>query len=464
MKVAVLGAGLAGLSAGYKLAESGVDIEVIEAEDRVGGMAVSFTDGEFTYDLGPHRFHSTDDKVNDHLKELMGDGLVNKVRVSRILLEKRFFDYPLRVGNAIFNMPPLTTLRIMIDYGFVKLKNLFIPSPDDSFETWVLNRFGRKLYDLYFRVYTEKTWGIPCTQISADWASQRISLLSLWDTIVKTLFKKGDAPRTYVSKFFYPAKGGIGGISESYAQSIRENGGKIHLSRPVDSVELSDNRIKSIGAGDKKWEIADDDIVFSTLPLTSMISFMPTGAVPKKVHEAVNKLIFRSLVFVQLMVSADKVSDDHWIYLPEPKFISNRLSESKNFNVTNAPDGKTLVTFELTCQKGDDLWNAEDEDLKGMAVEDFKKTGLLPSFDIIGFAVHREEWAYPIYDLEYKDNLDTVLDWFKTIENLNFFGRNGLFRYNNMDHSVSMGLIAASSVTDESIDYMAVATEQNWFG
>lgn len=464
MKAVVLGAGLSGLSCAHRLSSEGVEVEVLEAEDQVGGMAKSFTDEGYTFDLGPHRFHTQDSIIIKHINDLMGDDMESKLRVSRIFLEGRFFDYPLRISNAVFGMPPLTMARILSDYAFAKAQNILSKPKDDSFETWVKSRFGKRLYDIYFKVYTEKTWGIPCDRISADWAVQRISLLSLWDTVLKTIFKGGDTPRTYVSRFLYPAKSGIGAISEKYAKIIGDNGGRIFLGAKVDKIKIVDGTIKSIGYNNESNDISESDIVLSTIPPHQFIFSICGDDVPKKVLEACERLVFRSIVFVHLKISKESVSKDHWIYLPEPVFSSNRMSETRNFSRDNSPRGKTLLTFEITCQYRDDIWNANDGKLKKMAVKDLCKSGLASEADIMDAVIKRQRWAYPVYDLEYRQNLDIVVEYLKSIKNLRFFGRNGLFRYNNMDHSISMGLFAADSVLDKDIDYMAVATENHWFG
>jgi protoporphyrinogen oxidase len=463
MRVTILGGGLAGLSAAYSLAEEGVDVEVLEKEDKVGGLARSFEYDGFTYDLGPHRFHTQDQKIIDHFKRLMGGEFGEKDRVSRILLAGRFFDYPLKVGNAMFTMPPLTTARIVSDYLGIKAKNMFRRVPDDNFENWVVNRFGWKLYDIYFKVYTEKTWGIPCTRLSADWAAQRITLLSLWDTFIKTVNKSKDTPRTYVSRFYYPTSGGIGRLSEEYAKAITGKGGKIRLDSTVRAVRLDGDRIAEVAYDGGTAKIGAEDTVFSTIPVTELVGAI-TPKPPKEVLDATAKLSFRSIVFVHLMFDRERISNDHWIYLPELKYLANRVSESKNFNEGNAPKGKTIIGAEITCQKGDETWNESADTLAKRVLEDMVAVGLAKREEYAGCRMHHMEHAYPIYDLEYHKNMETVMGYLKTIKNMRFFGRNGLFRYNNMDHSISMGLIAGRSVTDKSMDYMKVATGEHWFG
>ncbi|MFH0861906.1 MAG: FAD-dependent oxidoreductase [Candidatus Altiarchaeota archaeon] len=370
------------------------------------------------------------------------------------------------MGNAFFNMPPLTTARIIADYVAIKAKNLFAKAPDLSFEDWVVNRFGRRLYDIYFRVYTEKTWGIPCTRLSADWAAQRISLLSLWDTFVQTLkkaMKSSDTPRTYVSRFYYPTHGGIGAISEEYAKRMREAGGQVRLNAKVTGIEMADDRITKVSYSGGSVAVGPEDLVFSTIPITDFIGAL-TPSPPKDVLEASGSLKFRSIVLVHLMFGRDGISPDHWIYLPELKYLANRVSESRNFSAGNAPEGKTIIGAEITCQLGDETWKADKETLAKRVLDDLADIGLVKKGEYLGSRIHYMPHAYPIYDLEYRPNLDKAIGHLKGVKNLRFFGRNGLFRYNNMDHSISMGQTAAKSVTDKNTDYLKVATEGHWFG
>ena len=225
-RVVILGGGLAGLSCGYELSRKGHDIVVLEREPHVGGMASSFIengDEYWTHDFGPHRFHSGDENLIKHVEEILGENVVWAERLSRIVLFNKFFDYPLNAKNVLTNMPPLLLVRAFLDYFWVRFQDTckLKTFDDKSFEGWVTRRFGKTLYRIFFGQYTEKAWGMPPSQISSNWASQRITLLSLWDTVVKTLFPgKGNTPRTLVRKFIYPKFGGIGELARGYAQRI----------------------------------------------------------------------------------------------------------------------------------------------------------------------------------------------------------------------------------------------------
>jgi len=462
-QVTILGGGLAGMSCAVACARAGAQVMVLEREDQVGGLARSFTREGYTYDLGPHRLLIHTPESVSAFNNLLGQSLLQKERKSRIFLKGRFFHYPLRVGNAIFSMPPTTTARILSDYAVAKARALVRPHKDESFEDWVVSRFGRTLFNIFFKQYTEKAWGIPSSTISADWASQRISLLSLWDTLVKSLWKRKNQPRTYASEFYYPLNGGIGAITRAMAREVEASGGQVLCNQPVSSIEISDGRLQKIQAGNQSIEPQE---VVSTVPLNDLIGM--SSPVPGQVSQAAESLRFRAIVFVYLFVKRSRISDDHWIYLPEERFISNRFSESVNFSTKNAPMGKTVLCAEITCDVGDAIWNTSDDVLAERVVKDLLGLGFteLDHSEIQAVTTHRVREAYPIYDIGYQQRLKTVLDFGEALTNFNAIGRSALFRYNNMDHSVAMGEEAAAAVTGkhDQTGTTKIATDQLYFG
>jgi protoporphyrinogen oxidase len=469
-RLLVLGGGLAGLSAAHSLARHGWRVTVVEAGEEVGGLASSGTRvtkwGEFDYDTGPHRFHTGEKHLKDEVLMLLGENKVEANRLSRIFLYGRFFNYPLVGSNVVKSLPKLVLLKCFLDYLWVKIRNLVRRPPDDNFENWVVNRFGRKLYSIFFGVYTEKTWGIPCTQISADWAAQRISLLSLWDTVKKTLFrpKDADTPRTLVSKFFYPRRGGIGVLSRRYQEEIEKLGGKVFTSTKAVEVRVEGGRATGAlveGQGGKRFIEADR--VLSTIPVTVLAEIVSPAA-PPEVLAAARAMRHRSMVFVYLILNRPKLTDDHWIYLPEDSITVHRLSEYKNFSPYSAPADKTLVCAEVTCDYGDEIWRETDEKLREICVEDLVKIGLIKKDEVLETFSRRAKFAYPLYDLTYRANKDEVLSWVSTIADLDTTGRQGLFKYNNMDHSIGMGLAAAENLMGRGESHKKIAEGDRYFG
>lgn len=441
---------------------------VLEAAPHVGGLAASFTLhtrwGEFDYDNGPHRFHTSDPYIEEEMLRVVGDDVVKAARQSRIYLYGRFFDYPLKGGNVLKNLPKPVLLKAFLDYFWVKARNLFRRPPDDNFENWVVNRFGRKLYDVFFGTYTEKTWGIPCTQISADWAAQRISLLSLWDTVKKTLFKPRNVPRTYVSEFHYPRRGGIGMLSRRYREEVEAAGGEVLVASPVTKVHREGDRVTGVEADTSEGpRTFDSDVVLGTIPVTTLARLV-TPAAPGEVLEAASRLRHRSMVFVYLILDRPHLTRDHWIYLPEQSLITHRLSEFKNFSPDAAPSDKTLVCAEITCDYGDEDWRRSDEELRAIVARDLVRIGLIEEGEILHTFSRRERHAYPIYDLDYRRNKDLVVEYLSELEGLDTTGRQGLFKYNNMDHSVAMGLGAARHILGGDARHRKVATDQEYFG
>ncbi len=467
MHVVVLGAGLAGLSAAFELLEAGHRVTVLERADFCGGMASSWKTGEFWLDHGPHRFHSRDEELIRHIYEILDDDVVTRERMSRIYLQGKFFHYPLKLANVLSSLPPTILTKAILDYVWIRIYQVFRKIPDDNFENWVLKRFGRTLYDLFFGTYTSKAWKMPCTEISADWASQRISQANLWDTIKKTIRppREGEV-RSLVSQFWYPGHGNIGQLGRKYGEKVRERGGEILLESPVTRIEIENGRAKRVGYTTKEGELrfVDCDHIVNTIPLGAALqAFRPE--VDEPVREAIGSLRYLGIVFVYLSVDAPSISPDHWIYLPEKHLTIHRISEFKNFSDTSAPGDKTAVCCEITCNVGDEHWNLTLEEGAKIAERDLVSLGLIEPGKAKPLDIHRLPNAYPVYDLTYKENLNVLKKAAKGVSNFTTTGRQGLYRYNNMDHSIAMGRRVAKSLIEGS-DTRAeeVAAGKEYFG
>jgi protoporphyrinogen oxidase len=464
--VTILGGGLAGLSAAQKFVEQGWDVTVLEREQQVGGLASSFVEEGYTFDQGPHRLYSSLEELNEHFKTVLDGNFDYRARLSRIYMKGKFFDYPLKASNVVRSLPPWLLAKSFIDYLAVRLRNAVRPIPDDNFENWVIKRFGRTLYDLFFGSYTRKAWGIPCTQISADWASQRISLLSLWDTIKKTLFKPRNMPRTYVSRFLYPKTGGIGELSYGYQRLIERAGSTVITGAEVTGVLSEGESVTGIAYRKEGQDhVTRSDLYVSTLPLTLMVPML--GArVPAEVTAAVAGLKHKGIVFVYLKLDRPQLTPDHWIYIPEQHIAVHRISEFTNFSPECAPEGKTLVCAEITSTHGDHYWTMNDQDLIRLASDNLITLGLLSEQEVMdGGFVRRVDYAYPIYDLTYRGHVATLMTYLKTFTNMVSTGRQGLFRYGNMDHSVAMGqAVARRTLEKRGIDHEQVAAGDEYFG
>ncbi len=469
MHVVVLGAGLAGLATAYELAKAGVPVTVVERDDFPGGMACSWQKNGFWLDHGPHRFHSRDEDIVKHFYEVLDGEVVTRDRMSRIYMQGKFFDYPLKAMNVLKSLPPSLLVRACWDYAWIRFKQVFKPIPDDNFENWVLKRFGRTLYEMFFGTYTSKAWKMPCTEISADWASQRISQANLWDTIVKTLNppREGEV-RSLVSEFWYPAHGGIGQLGRKYAEKIEQLGGKVLLECPVERLEIEGGRVQRVVCRkDGKELVLEPSEVVNTIPIQRAVEALHPKPAPE-VLAVIPKLRHLGIVFVYLEVDVPSVSPDHWVYLPEKHLTVHRISEFKNFSdaaVGTASGDKTVVCCEITCNVGDEHWQLSLEEGARIAIRDLETVGLLKPGTARGIDMHKLPYAYPVYDLTYKENLETLKKELRKVKNLRTTGRQGLYRYNNMDHSIAMGRRTAKTLA-KGVDARAeeVAAEQEYFG
>jgi len=466
MHVVVLGAGLAGLASAYELAGAGVRTTVIEKEPQPGGLATSRTVGPYCLDTGPHRFHTRDEELLAHLYEVLDHEVVIRNRRSRIYLEGKYFDYPLKLTNVLKSLAPRTLVKALADYLWIRASQVFRPIPDDHFENWVLKRFGRTLYDLFFGTYTSKAWGMPCTEISADWAAQRISQANLWDAILKTINPPREgAVRSLVTEFHYPARGGIGRIAQQYAGKARARGAEILCGRPVETIELDGLRVEAVTVIEDGVErrIACDEVV-NTIPLPIVLRALRPRVGPD-VRSAIEGLQYIAIIFVYLAVERPSVVPDHWVYLPSKDLTIHRISEFKNFSDTAAPGDSTALCCEITCRAGDHHYRLSLEEAAAIAERDLVRIGLLSPGESRPLDIVRLPHAYPVYDLQYKGRLATLRAAVDGIENLHTTGRQGLFRYNNMDHSIAMGRRIAQSLCEDvagRADEVAAARE--YFG
>ena len=438
----VLGGGLAGLSAAHAFASEGISPLVFEADDTVGGLSKTIVRGEFRFDLGGHRFHTRDKAVEALVRDLMGDELRQVGRKSQIYMNGRFFDYPLKPLNSLSGLGLPTVARIIADYMVERIKGLFQPDPGDSLEDWVVRNFGRKMFDIYFKVYSEKVWGIPCNRISRSWVERRIEGLSL-ATAIKNAFSSAvgrDLP-TLIDNFLYPALG-IGRISDRLAEEINRTG-HVHTGSPVRKITHNGKRITSVSAGPDgaPMEVEAGHYV-STIPLTALASMMDP-APPEGVLAAASSLGYRDLVIAAVVVDKPVVTDLSWVYVPDKDIPFGRIHEPKVWSPAMAPEDKTLLVVEFFCFEGDDLWNSTDEQIMNHSTKGLKKLGFLEPEEVSEGWVLRIPGAYPLFEIGYEEHAKVVMDYFSNFENLVIAGRSGKFSYLNMDHAIASGVDAA---------------------
>jgi protoporphyrinogen oxidase len=449
MDTLVLGGGLAGLSAGYSLTRAGIKARVLEAGPVVGGLSRTERVGDFLFDLGGHRFFTKDKDVDNLIRLLMGDELIEVSRSSKIFLNERFFDYPLKPLNAIDGLGVPTVARIVADYSAERVKSLFGNGRCVSLEDWVVKNFGRTMFNVYFKQYSEKVWGIDCQSISEKWVAKRIQGLSLWKALKNAFFKfSGREIPTLADTFSYPRRG-IGRISDRFREEIESENNTVHTSTGVVGVKHNGRRVESVTVKSSSGEeVIEAGNVISTIPVNSLIKMMAPEA-PPDVLDAALKLRFRDLLLVAVMVGRERVTDQTWIYIPEKKIPFGRIHEPKNWSEDMAPAGKTLLVVEYFCFRGDDVWNSPDKELSKVTLDGLKKLGFVNSDEIIGTEVLRVPGAYPLFEVGFEEHLQKLYDWLKNFENLQVAGRSGMFQYHNMDHAIVSGFEAAEELINK---------------
>jgi protoporphyrinogen oxidase len=450
MKVAVIGAGAAGMTAAYELTKGGAEVEVFEASDGVGGMARSIRLWDQTVDLGPHRFFSSDARINRLWLEVVGDDFRMVDRLTRIFYRRRFFYYPLQPRNALWNMGLAEAIRCVVSYAKEKCRSSSGADAAESFESWVVGRFGRRLFEMFFKSYSEKLWGIPCNELDADFAAQRIKKFSLGQAIQSALGLGGKQHKTLVDRFAYPL-GGTGMVYQRMAEYVRAHGGKVHTDTPVARV-LSEPLYGQPSGGCRALgvELADlrrfrFDHVVSTMPLTLMIRGL--AGVPQDVQAAADSLTYRNTTLVYLLVDGSDLFGDQWLYVHSPELLMGRMTNFRNWVPElygNRP--QSILALEYWCSDQDALWSESDAALVARATQEVRSTGLVRRLPVLDGRVIHLHRSYPVYGCGYKKHLAVIEPFLDRCQGLTVIGRYGAFKYNNQDHSILMGQLVAQNL------------------
>lgn len=457
----IIGAGPAGLSAAETLSHSDRRFIVVEATDHTGGISATIQHDDFHFDLGGHRFFTKNKEIDSYVGDLLGDELSFVDRSSKILLHGKFFDYPLKPINAVFGLGPLTAGSIISNYVLERLK--FNRPQPRSLEDWIISLFGKTLYKLFFKTYTEKVWGIDCNRISAEWGVQRIKGLSLRTAIIDALWEKRKKDAASLMKHFTYPKKGIGVICDKLAKTIREPN-RLLFNSPVTELFHEGVRITAVGYDGKQGKgKIESDFVISSMPITELItSLRPLPS--EEIVEAARWLRYRNLVCVALMFDVPFVTDQTWIYVHDPLIDFGRLHEPKNWSIAMAPKDKSCVVFEYFCNEGDTIWNASDEELFEKTRHDFIKSTIAPEAcdKIFDYKVARVAKAYPLYEIGFSRYLLKIRDYLKGFKNLQLVGRYGTYNYNNLDHSIETGIKGAKNILGAHYDTFMVNIEAEY--
>ena len=437
----VLGAGPAGLTAGYLLARRGLDVTVLEASERVGGIARTEVRDGYRFDLGGHRFFTKSPEVERLWLELLGSELLVRRRLSRIYWNRTLIEYPLRAGDVISKVGPAEVLRSAASYAGARLR----PRREaETFEQWVTQRFGRRLFELFFRSYTEKVWGVPSSEIRAEWAAQRIRGLSLWRAARGALGIGGREVRSLIEEFHYPRLG-PGQMWERMADEIVAAGGELALGSPVTAIRFAAGGTVEVEAG---GEILSADAAISSLPLRTVAGLVEPSA-PRPVLEAAAGLRYRDFVCVALVLDGPEPFPDNWIYIHDPDVRVGRIQNFRAWSPDLVPEpDRTCLGLEYFCFEGDEVWDASDAELVARASAELETLGLGERAATVTGHVVRVPKAYPIYDSEYEHRVATLRGWLDGLDGLVQVGRNGLHRYNNSDHSMLTAMRAVENLCD----------------
>jgi protoporphyrinogen oxidase len=439
--VVVLGGGPAGLTAGYLLAKQGKPVIVLESTDQVGGIARTEVRDGYRFDLGGHRFFTKVKEVDDLWHEIMKEEFLKRPRQSRIYWNDKFLEYPLQGMDVIKKLGPVELMRCGFSYLWAAVKP---KGREDTFEQWVSNRFGKRLYQHFFKTYTEKLWGVSTDEIRAEWAAQRIKGLSFISAAKAAFFgNRGNKIKSLISEFNYP-RYGPGQMWEQMTEDIRAHGGEVRLNAPVTRLRIaSDGRVTEVVAG---GETLTPSHVISSLPLRTTVGIADPEA-PGEVRDAARGLRYREFLTVALVLEDADPFPDNWIYIHQRGVRVLRIQNFRSWSEWMIPnDTDSSIGMEYFCFEGDELWNTPDDDLVAMAARELQQLKLARADKVkFGFVV-RVHKAYPIYDVEYGERVATIRTWLETVSNLTQVGRNGLHRYNNSDHSMLTAMRAVDNI------------------
>jgi protoporphyrinogen oxidase len=462
-RTVIIGAGPAGLTAAFELGRLGLPALVLEKDDVVGGLSRTVSHNGCRFDIGGHRFFTKIAAISALWHELLGEDLLERPRMSRIYYSGNYFDYPLRPVDALGKLGLLEATRIVLSY----LRARAAPSAEErSFEDWVVNRFGRRLYEIFFKSYTEKVWGIPCNQIGSDWAVQRIKNLDLAAAIRNSLLghgsNRGEVVSTLIDRFHYPRLG-PGMMWERCRDRSAALGVDTSTGAEVTRIRHVEGRVEAVEVVRQgAVESIRGKSFISSMPIPSLLRALDPPP-PQEVLQAADQLRYRDFLTLVLVIDREEVFPDNWIYIHSPKVKIGRVQNFKNWSPEMVPDPKwTSLGLEYFVQQGDELWNSSDDELRDLGIRELEELGLIEGREVIDHVVMRAPKAYPVYDGDYAGALEVIRGYLSRIDNLQLIGRNGQHRYSNQDHSMLTGLLAARNVAGTNYDLWEASADTSY--
>jgi protoporphyrinogen oxidase len=464
-KVVIIGAGPAGLTAAYELCKEGVESVVLEKDSVVGGISRTVNYKGYLFDIGGHRFFTKVKAVDDMWREVMGEKkFLRRSRLSRIYYNKKFFYYPLKATNALLGLGIFNSFMMLGSYAKAQI---FPIKNEVSFEDWISNRFGKRLFNTFFKTYTEKVWGIPCNEISADWAAQRIKGLSLIETIKNALLSaqpkdKNNIIKTLIDAFDYPEKG-PGQMWEMVAESVQKRGSELKMKSSVEGIVWQKGKVTALELDvDGKKETVEGTDFISSMPIQELVRKMKPEP-PAEVMQAADKLGYRDFLTVSLIINKADLFQDNWIYIHDSAVKVGRIQNFKNWSPEMVPDpNKTCLGLEYFCFEGDGLWTTSDEELVKLAAKELGMLGLVDPNDVEDGAVVRMPKAYPIYDSVYVEAVNTIREFLTGLSNMYLVGRNGMHKYNNQDHSMLTAMLSVKNILGANYDVWEVNVDNEY--
>jgi protoporphyrinogen oxidase len=460
-RVIIIGGGPAGLAAGLELARRGSKPVILERHDKLGGLARTIWYKDYGFDIGPHRFFTKSQEILDLWKATLGADFIKVPRLTRIYYSGRFFAYPIKAVDALLGFGPLTSARAIASYAIQQLKRKEEPK---NLEDWIVQRFGRVLFTIFFKRYTEKVWGIPCDKIGKEFAEQRIRGLNLAEAIRSALPFKGTGEarvRSLAEQFWYPRLG-AGQMHETIGRQIVSMGGEIRTNFTVTRLVTSGDLVNEVLRGERSEPVAVSH-VFASAPITAIVKSLHPRA-PREVLAAAEKLYFRSHITVNLIISVPPPFKDNWLYIHAPDVRMARIANYNSFSMAMVGRPNTgALSAEYFAFEGDDLWRKSDAELVALAADELQRIKLLRPDQIVEGFVVREADSYPAYYIGHLEHFQTLFDYLKRFKNLTLIGRAAMYRYNNQDHAMLTGLYAVRNYLGlTNIDTFSINAEEEY--